>query len=453
MRLPDLRKNLQSADGRGYTLVEVLVAVAILGILFGAISTILHQILQNVGESRVRAVALSLAQDKMEIVRNLPYNQVGTSGGIPQGPILPTETISLNSQHFSVTTSVIYIDDPFDGVAPTDLLNTDYKRARVEVTWGGVYPSRKPVTLVTNIAPKGLETAAGGGTLFIRVFNAGGQPVPSATVNIDNTVVIPNIHTQTFTDNSGLVVLPGSPACLTCYRIAITKAGYSSDKTYTTTEVANPLQPYATVIEGEVSQLSFGVDLTATVSITSYGSRESGYPLITSVPFTLRGTKIIGYDVNDDPVYKYSFVTSTGSSGTVNTSGLEWDSYVLDFTNSTYLLAGANPVSPAAVPPATNVPIIMSAVPKTPTSLLLTVKNPAGETQASASVHLASLPSFDETKGTGATGSADFGQAFFGGLDFGTYDLVISLSGYEEATASLTLSTNHEQTFTLNPAP
>lgn len=437
----------------GFTLVETLVAVLILGLLFAAVSTILHQILQNVGETRVRAVALSIAQNKMEIVRNLPYNQVGISGGIPQGPIQPTETITLNSQNFTVTTSVIYIDDPFDGIAPSDLLNTDYKRARVEVTWGGIYPSREPVTLVTNISPKGLETAVGGGTLYIQVFNANGQPVPAATVNIDNLIVVPNIHIQTFTDNNGLVILPGAPSCVACYRIAITKTGYSSDKTYTTTEVTNPLQPYATVIEGEISQLSFAIDLTATISITSYGSREAGYPVITNIPFALRGSKIIGYDVNDDPVYKYSFANSTGGSGTVAINGIEWDSYTLDFSNSTHMLAGSNPVNPLPIPPAVNMNIAMIALPKTPVSLLLTVKNPAGFLEASASTHLSSLPSFDETKTTGATAAADFGQVLFDGLTAGIYDLVISLTGYEEATASLNLTTNHEQTFTLNPTP
>src|SRR3989344_941187 len=158
--------------GAGFTIFETVIAIAVLGIFFAAVSVIIQQILQLTGQSRVRATALELAQQKIEVVRNLPFAQVGTSGGIPQGPLLQTETVTINGQPFTVKTSVTYIDDPFDQLAPADLINTDYKRARVEVTWSGPFPSTKPVTEVTNIAPRGIETIGGGGTVYIQVFDA-----------------------------------------------------------------------------------------------------------------------------------------------------------------------------------------------------------------------------------------------------------------------------------------
>src|SRR3989344_2291420 len=203
----------------GFTMLETIVALGVLSMFFGAITVILQTVLTNIGESRVRTTALALAQTKMELIRNLPYASVGTSGGIPAGPILQSEVIMVNGLDFSVTTSIIYIDDEFDGESPDDTTSADYKRARVEITWEGLYPSRVPITLVTNIAPKGVETVVGGGTLFIQVFDANGLPVSNATIKIDNSQVTPQIHTQTLTNANGLVILPGYPACVTCYRI------------------------------------------------------------------------------------------------------------------------------------------------------------------------------------------------------------------------------------------
>lgn len=441
---------LKSKSSRhGFTLLETVIALAVLGMFFAATAYILQQVLTEIGLSRLQATALSLGQAKMETVRNLPYASVGTVGGIPQGPIVQSEQNPINGLTFTVTTSIIYIDDAFDGLAPADTINNDYKRARVEVTWGGAYPSRQPVTLVSNIAPKGVETTAGGGTLLIQVFDSLGQPVPSATVTIDNTVVNPEIHTQTLTSALGVVVLPGSPACISCYKITITKNNYSTDRTYSTTEVANPLQPYATVIAGSVTQLSLAIDTISTVIINSV---NSSYQPQTNVQFTLHGSKLIGYTATDDPVYKYNFSTNTGG-GTVNIPALEWDNYTLDFSNSLYNLTGSNPVQPFALPPNTNQTVQVVVAPKTSTSLLVVVKNNSGELQASASAQLSDTGlTYDVTKVTPATGSADYGQVFFGGLNPGSYNLKVTLPGYQDATASATLTTTHQENIILNPA-
>ncbi len=434
----------------GFTLVETLVALGILGIFFAAVAGILQQVLQEVGQSRVRTTALALAQEKMELVRNLPYANVGTIGGIPQGPLAQNETITINNQPFTITTSIEYVDDPFDGLAPSDLINTDYKRARVEITWEGAFPSRVPLTLVTNISPKGVETTAGGGTLFIQVFNANGQPVSNANIKLDNTAVSPEIHLQTLSNVNGLVVLPGSPACITCYQITVSKTGYSTDKTYSTSEVANPLQPYATVIEGDVTSISFAIDEVSSVIVNSLGSREAGFPPIAYVEFTLKGNKIIGYDVSDDPVYKYSFSTNTGG-GTVTIPALEWDTYNLDFTNSSFNLAGSNPTSPFALPPKTSLAIGISAVAKTNNSLLVIMRNTADELLASASATLINAPAFISTKSAGLSGNPDFGQAFFNSLDPAAYQLIATSAGYREATASVNISGIKQETLKLIP--
>ncbi len=303
---------------------------------------------------------------------------------------------------------------------------------------------------MTNVSPRGLESNVAGGTLFIQVFNANGQPVSNAQITIDNITVNPQIHTQTLTDSNGILNLPGSPVCVTCYKISATKTGYSTDRTYSVTEVANPNQPYATVIDGRITQLSFAIDEVSAVTVKSYGSRAAGFPIVANAMFTLHGSKIIGTDTSDNPVYKYSYATNTGG-GTVSIPGLEWDTYTLVFSNSYYDIAGSNPLNPFALAPKSNLTISVSTEPKTATSLLVAIKNIAGELQSSASAELTDMLSFSASKSAGATGSADFGQAFFGGLTAGVFNLKVTGNGYQEASASLNLTNTHMETVILTP--
>lgn len=435
---------------RGFTLVETVVAVGVFGIFFSAIALILQQVLENVGTTRVRTVALAIAQEKMEVIRNLPYANVGTVGGIPSGPIQQTEIITINNQQFTVTTSIFFIDDVFDTEAPTDTNPADYKRVRVQITWGGVYPSRQPVTLVTNIVPNGLETVSDGGTLVLQILNSQGQPVSNATVTITNTVVTPNINTSTLSDTNGRVSIPAAPACVTCYQISVARNGYSSDQTYGTQQVANPLQPHITVLTGQVSHATFSIDQTSSITIYSVGSKTSGYPVQPNVLLTLRGSKIIGYDTQDNPVLKFSFSTNTGG-GSVGIPKLEWDNYTVDLSNSNYSLAGSNPPFPITINPNTTNSVTIVTEPKYNNSILMTIKNQIGEPQASAAASVTDLVSglvFNKT--TAATGSADFGQAFFNNLAPSQYLLIATVSGYQIATASMTLNTNQQATLVVS---
>ena len=157
---------------KGQSLIGILVSLAIFSILSQAIFTVVSTSLNLVSFNRSRITARHLAQEKIELIRNLPYNDVGTVSGIPAGPLLQEENIVRNKLSYTVKTTIIYIDDSFDNTAPNDLLATDYKRARVEVSWQGLAGSRNnPVVILSDIAPKGIETTTGGGTLSIVVFN------------------------------------------------------------------------------------------------------------------------------------------------------------------------------------------------------------------------------------------------------------------------------------------
>jgi hypothetical protein len=254
---------------------------------------------------------------------------------------------------------------------------------------------------------------------------------------------------QTLSDINGVVAIPGAPACVTCYQITVTKTGYSTDKTYSTAEVTNPLQPYATVLAGRVTQLSFAIDQVSAITVNSYNTL---YQPIGNVIFTLRGTKIIGHDTQDNPIYKYQYTTNTGG-WTVQIPALEWDTYKLDFTNSLHTLAGSNPTIPITLAPNSNTTIAVIAVPKTNMSLQVTITNSVGSLLSSASATLTSTPSatYANTQVTPGTGSANFGQVYFGSLATGLYKLLVTLPGYQDATSSMSITTNQQTNIRMNP--
>jgi hypothetical protein len=428
-------------SARGLTLVETLIASSLLFIFFASVLVILQMLLKTVGEARVKLVASSLAQERLEIAKNLPYSDLGTVEGIPAGSLLQNETVLVNGQNFEITTSVVYIDDSFDDLAPVDLISTDYKRVRIAVDWEGVFKPKNPLILLTDVAPIGLESGENAGTLSIQVFNALGQPVANADVSIEADSVSPPVDINTLTDNDGKVILPGAPICIECYKITVSKSSYSTDRTYSSVEVANPIKPHLSILEGELSHVSFAIDRLSNLTVQAVRSRQAGYAPFQGVQFVVRGSKIIGTNVLDEPQYKYEGTFVTAALGQRVVSDLEWDTYNVFFpSNSSVDVAGSNPLIPFGIPPNTSKFITLVTTANSANSLLIAITDFSDNLLANAQISLFDNGSPVATKSSGLVGYGDQGQAYFENLSIKTYDLLVSLSGYENATGSVSLN-------------
>jgi type II secretory pathway pseudopilin PulG len=418
-----------TARNTGFTLMETMIASATLIILFAAVAIIVQIALKSIGEARVRGQAIRMASQQLELVRNLAYDQIGVIGGIPAGPLQPDTATETGGVIFTMKTSVIYIDDPFDGVAPDDLLPNDYKRIRIEVNWNGLFSSKRPVIMMTDIAPRGIESISGAGTLSILVFDASGQPVTNALVRIEADEVSPPVAMDAFTDANGRVLLPGAPVCAGCYRISVTKNGYTSDRTYGMDEVANPVKPHLSVIEARLSEVSFAIDVPATLTIRATRSKIYDYSPFTGVVVTLKGTKIIGRTDDDEFVYKVDERVVTGTGGAVTINNLEWDRYSLDIPeNATVDFAGSWPFSPVFIEPGTTNTATVVVEPASPHSLLVQLTDGNHQPIQAAVLEL-SRPNFVATSSTGIQGKGDYSQAFFRNLEAVNYDLTIRADG------------------------
>jgi len=266
---------------QGFTLIEVMVGIFIMLIIFIGLFELIHFTFRVVAQSKARITATALANQKLELTRNLTYNQVGTLEGIPSGTIPETETQVRNGITFTVKTTVVYIDDAFDNTYPNDPLPTDYKRVRVKVDWGGSISG--DVSLITDVAPKGVENTGGGGIISVVVFDSQGRPVPQADIHIQNSSSTAPIDAHYQTNDQGRLFLPGAPACGHCYHITAIKDGYTSDRTYSPGEVVNgatlahPDNPDVTILENSLQDVSLTIDLVSSLYIQTilYAKQQS----------------------------------------------------------------------------------------------------------------------------------------------------------------------------------
>lgn len=275
MLIRHTNNNVSTAPApKGFTLVEVLVGVSILVLAALSLFALFDFTLKVLWENKARAGAQALANQKVEIARNLPFDDIGTVGGIPNGVLTQVEQVMRNNIQYTVTTTVIYIDDPFDGTlggVPEDLLPTDYKRVRIEVAWPFRLSSH-PLVFLSDVAPQGIETANGGGTLRINVLDAQGLPVPQANVHIENTDIVPAVDLDIITGDNGQVLLPGAAASVEGYDVVVTKSGYSTDQTYEVVPVTlpTPIKPPLTVVGGIVTDSTFAIDQLSTMNVFAF---------------------------------------------------------------------------------------------------------------------------------------------------------------------------------------
>src|SRR3989338_4392182 len=384
---------------KGVTLVESLVGVAVFMIIAVSVYQAYGVAMNAIRVSRIKIAAAALANEEFEIARNLSYADVGIVGGFPSGKIPRTETLVRNGAEFTVETVVRNIDDPFDGTiggSPNDLSPADYKLIEIEISCA-LCRNFTPLGFTTSIAPRALETASTNGALFVQVFDAVGQPVAGANVHIENNQVLPTIVIDDTTNNNGFLQIVDAPPGIEAYEITVSKFGYSTDQTYQTGVPGNPnpTKPHATVALKQLTQISFAVDKTSTLDISSIMETCSSTP---SIDFSLNGSKLIG---TSPDILKYNASLTTDDAGRKTISNLEWDTYNLNLTDGTYDLAGTIPLLPFVLNPNANQDFKLIVALKNPNSILITIRDASTQLPLSkATVRLEGL-GFDTTLTSG----------------------------------------------------
>ncbi len=254
-----------SNKGRGFTLIEVLVGTFLMLVIFMGIVGAYRVGIRLIGLSKNKIVATAIATGEIEKIRNLSYGTIGIGES-------STTTIR-NNVEFTVRKRVDYAIDSLDGIeSPADDCVNDYKKAGIKVIWPGFFGGE--VSLSTDIVPKNLaeECEAGGGILYISVFDAVGAMIPAPLIEIKNPATDELITSATPDTGEHYFSLSTSTDCSVC-KVVVSKLGYSAEKTYGAGEVYNsqtiatPEKPHPIVFESKMTPKSFSIDKVSSFSV------------------------------------------------------------------------------------------------------------------------------------------------------------------------------------------
>lgn len=434
---------------RGFTLIEAMVFLFV----FSVITTAFYQAwslgTRQMINSKDRLGATAIADQQMEIIRSLTFDNIGTTHGIVPGTIKDDQDISANTTLYHVNTLVEYIDDPTDGTSATgtDSAPNDYKRAIVTVTWGGGTASEE-VKMSSLFSIDGVESVlAGTGILSINILNAAGQGVPGATVHIVNSAVSPAIDFTAPTDASGNLTYPGTPASTQKYQISVSKNGYYPNTTYPPypTSSFKPVNVPASVVAGRLTSTTLLCDQQSTIE---FRTRDPAGGAIPNIGFTIAGGLAIGNAPGTGAlVYGFSQAASTDASGGIafpnRSMGLYTATMNASVTGYRFLRMDPQTTDPNLISllPGADQTATMVLANKAVSSIIFTVKRASdGAVVGGANVELS-----DASLGYDVTVTADaFGQAYFPTdatpLPAGTYIYHVSASGLSDAGGNVTVS-------------
>lgn len=350
----------QAKRRRGFTLVEIIIDAFIITVVFTALASGFIAALQSVKGGQVRLAAATLTNQQMEKLRNLPYDSLSTEHGtiLPQGTIPDSQTVTQGGVSFTLATTIITVDDPFDGCAipagglyrctdgqtsPTqDPVPVDYKRITVTATQTG--HTNVLSRLSSNTAAKAAETPSNTGILLIIVNDAQGNPVEAATVTVTNNSTGTDV-TGTTNAQGYVFIANVTPDSQNGYHIVATKAGYSSDfTTPRTAQNPNQFQPDVDVQAQQITTQTLVIDHLATMNVSVVD--QNGAP-VGNVAVTATSEK---YTQTNPVIPKNVYNQTTDGSGLAAFSAIEWDSYTLTVPSGDYVIS-TSPYQDVAVAP------------------------------------------------------------------------------------------------------
>ena len=282
--------NKKNKIKKGSTLIEALALLTLFSIATIAFYKMYSESAVLIAESKRRLMAVELAAERMEQLRNVPYDELIDTNTVG-GQINRDETMTINNVVFRIITHINFVDDPIDGLAGADTNSNvnDYKRIRVFVLWskgansgvseadaiGNDYERYRIELTSTFIPPAGFEgTNAEYGVLSINVVDSEGTPIDSATVEIlckecsTDAGIVDYTSSETTVDGNVTISVPPSyfgDSTTENYEITITKAGYQTTKTHekydgTAAHLYEPLNTHLTVQRGRRTVETFVMD-------------------------------------------------------------------------------------------------------------------------------------------------------------------------------------------------
>lgn len=452
----DYKNILKISVAPGFTLIEALTLLFIFSLITVTFYSVISVGLRYIQDSKNRLAALALVNEKMEIVRNLKYDSVGTLGA-GTGSLAESEDVIENGRTFHVDTVVGIVNDSYDGIYPADAIPGDYKRVIITVSWGSGGLGSKSVELTSRFVPPGLEVAnPGDGILSINVFSdqPGGAGISGASVHIVNSET--GLNTNQTTDSSGNVILIGPliKDSIQKYEITVAKTGYETVATMPPFPISsyNPTFVHASVVLGGVNMANIVQNKLTDLKISTVNYLDQP---VGNINFHLEGGKTLGIGTTEPfiPVYNLVADENTNAGGEKDFNDISPGQYEfsLDSSSAGYEIIGTDPAFSYKLSgggddvyllslfsnPSLDLKIKLAD--KNATSLLVSVLRSADNSPiAGAVVKLTNGAGYDVSQTTEVDGRVFFpatADVFASGL----YDLKITADGFSDSNSQVTI--------------
>lgn len=388
-------RRIRCCDESGFTLAEYVAAIAIfLIVVVGAMSVIMYVSTSNAAAAR-REAALNLASRQIEVARNQPYDNLGTSWPGSPNPKVEGD--------YTVETLVSWARDK-NNRATSRLIH-------VVVTWGTPRPGK--VELQTQIF--GLSNVPNTGDVVVRVVEglSDGTTKPLQGAYVELTPSLGGVQ-KVLTDSAGEAFMGHVAAGV--FNFQATKAGYAIDHsgygTSPTLVAGTAPAPYiVTAYKESTHRFEFEM--------------EDGSAVPSGVQVTLTGGKITKTGATATPV------TQGISSNQVNFGALLPDNYSVQFQlPAGYSVKDTAPTNVAIAAPDSHGSEKITLV--RDLMFVVTVINDAGAPVSNAKVQLAgpvSHEAFTDTQGVATIAVSEPGE----------YGITVSKDKHLEASTTMTL--------------
>lgn len=264
------------ADEGGFTIVELMVAMAIFAIVIVATGVVMGSALNLNRQNQSRDVAANLGAAEMDVVRSTQFKD------LPIGRVERTQAVGAITYTIVRDTEWLQVNATTDSCQISNA-NADYLRVTVRITWPEMRGTQ-PVTTQTVITPPVGAYDPENGHVSVRVMDAQGGPVDAVPVVLSKGTATWNQTTGT----SGCAFFAYKAAG--AYTVSLNKPGYVDDQ-----GVAGPVQS-VTIAAGATTNLQFSYDEAATLSVTLQG--RTGLPPATGTapndvgPVTIANTHL-----------------------------------------------------------------------------------------------------------------------------------------------------------------
>lgn len=137
----------------GFTLVEVLIAGALLAVLISGSVTALTQLNRWATGARLRTIAQAVAQQRIDLIETTPWQVIGTRPTILAAGTTTETNVPLNNDDYNAATSLISpytnLDSQVMSTRTTVITDLTTRTLRATVTVTFTYRNR-PFTITLN---------------------------------------------------------------------------------------------------------------------------------------------------------------------------------------------------------------------------------------------------------------------------------------------------------------